>query len=135
MRTWRSRHNRFPFPRTIFRPTRPILLSMESVLGFQITCLVSGLDSTIKHSCVRAWLVCCWAETQLVKPSSWNWIGNLCACHLPDSMGLPSAQNGEVAEEISCSFEANCESRLDLPGFTLLTSIRFTVGLAVYWLS
>lgn len=110
MRTWRSRNNRFSFPRTVFRTTRPILFSMESVLGFQITCVVSGFDSTIKHSRIRAWLVCCWAETELVKPSSWNWTGNLCACHLPGSMGLSSAQNGEVAEEISCSFEAYCKS-------------------------
>lgn len=66
---------------------------MEPILGLQIARVVPGLDFILEHGRLRTRLVCCRARTEPVKPTSWNWTGNICARDLPVFLGLFCSQD------------------------------------------
>lgn len=82
---------------------------MESLLGIQTACLVSGTYLALDHGRVCAWVVRRWAEKKPNEPPSWNWPGNLCYGLFPGSVGLVPAQKGEQETATTRSFETGGE--------------------------
>lgn len=131
------RNHRLLGHRSHVNPTHPILLSMESLLGIQATCLVSSNDATFDNSGVCTWLVCRGARAEPDQPTPRNWPSNLCHGHFPGPVGLAYTQDGEQEKATSCAAEASGEcllvENLNFDSFTDIV-YRSTAGSVEPWL-
>lgn len=106
---WSHRNNRLLGHRSHVNPNHPILLPMESLLGIQVTRLVSSHDAAIDNGGVCTWLVCCGPRAEPDQPTPRNRPSNLCHGHFPGPVGLANTQDGEQEKATSCAVEASGE--------------------------
>lgn len=92
-RPWCDRDNHFPRTRSCLRPDYPILSSMESILGGQISHMATSADPVLNDGRVRSGLVRSWAAEEPDESAPWHRLGHLRLGHLSDSLGLVIAES------------------------------------------
>ena len=108
-RSRRNRNHRVLGPGANVHPDYSIFLPLEPVLGFQVTCVVSGLDPPVEYSGVCSGLVCGRSQKKPVEPTPRHRACDLCDGHIPSSVGMAGPQDREQEATIPRSFQTSRE--------------------------